>query len=215
MKLIVYDVETTGLIAESDRIVEFGATLLDSGKEVASYNWIIRPYRTSCFVPAGAEKIHGISKQMIEKDGVLFSTIGKQLQDILENADVHCAFNETFDRGFMKCALEGIGLNFPVRPVIDPIRIAYRFIPYDVLRKKRLIDLCNFCGITLEDAHRAEHDARATAKLLLKMCDELEVSLEDLLMDSPSKLLGKFHLQQPHLDPIVALYSGLPKKIYK
>ena len=92
MKLIIFDVETTGLIAETDRIVEFGAVTLHNSKEISSFNRIIRPYRRSCFVPFAAEKVHGISKEMIERDGVLWSTIGQEIFSILNESDTHCAF---------------------------------------------------------------------------------------------------------------------------
>lgn len=215
MIITVLDVETTGLLPDSDRIIEFGSVSFDySGKEVYESNFIIRPHRNSCYVPFEAFKIHGISEDYIREHGQQWSNVASNVYEIINRSDSLCAFNHEFDMAFVENALAGVGLMFPKKKWVDPLSMAQRFIPYSVSPKKNLAALCRVFDVNLEGAHRAVHDSRATGELLFKMLKELDIKIEDMV-DNNVKMFGKYHTSVKHFDPMEALYSGLPKKSIK
>lgn len=215
MIITVFDVETTGLLPDSDRIIEFGSVSFDyDGKEVYEFGSIIRPRRNSCYVPYEAYKIHGISEEFIEEHGKLWSDVSVNIHKIFSRSDALCAFNKDFDISFIKNGLKGVDLEFPNKPCIDPLSMAQRFIPYSTSPKKNLAALCRMFDINLSDAHRAVYDSRATGQLLFKMLKELDIKIDDMV-DNKVKMFGKYHTSVKHFDPLEALYSGLPKKSIK
>ena len=216
MRITVFDVETTGLNPKTDRMVEIGIVHFDDFKERGSYGRIIRPYRNSCYVPYEAYVVHKISEEMIRRDGVLWTSIAEKVREELASADYWCAFNAEFDVGFIGEAMAGVGIELDPKPIIDPLKIAQRFIPYSVMRKKRLVDICDKFGILLDEAHRAVQDSRATGHALFALLDELELlnKIDELTKHHPL-CWGKFQFEeQQHVDPFLALYNGLPRKSY-
>lgn len=215
MIVTVLDVETTGLIPDSDRIIQFGATIIDTSteKEIDAVNIIIKPRKNSCYVPYEAYRVHGISEEYIKANGKLFKSVYKTIESTISRADVVCAYNHSFDKAFIEHALLGMGTRIPDKDWIDPLLIAQRFIPYSVAPKKNLLAMCAMFDVPLnkEDAHKADADARATGILLFRMLKELDISITNVL-DPTFKMYGKYHTSQKHFDPMESLYSGLPKK---
>ena len=214
MKICAFDVETTGLCPKTDRIVEIGIVTFVDLVVQSRYNQIVRPSKNSCYVPLEAERIHGISEQMIINKGKLWLDIAHEVKDILESADIWCAYNADFDIGFVRSAMEGVGLTIKNIPVVDPFRIAQRFIPYSVLRRRNLGAVAKFFGIELEKAHRASEDAAATGAIFRKMCEELDLEPGELVGARPTKL-GKWILEEEYVDVFRSTYSCLPRKYHR
>ena len=58
-EFIALDLETTGLAAQSDRVVEIGAIrFLETGEELGRYQTLVNP---RCPMPASAYAVHGLS----------------------------------------------------------------------------------------------------------------------------------------------------------
>lgn len=215
MRIAYFDLETTGLDEQMHRICEVGLIIEESGKELLAYNKLVRPYRTSCYMPTEAYRVHGISEQDLRADGVLWSSIAKEYHDHLKSCDVICAYNSSFDIKFLTEAFSGVDLSFPEKDVIDPLHILYRFVPQSLMRKKNLGAAAKRYEISYDGAHRAVQDCRILALVLKGIMSELDIkSIEDLIGNKPLGWGKNKFKNVRRFDPFEALYNGLPKKTY-
>ncbi|MFZ9427273.1 MAG: PolC-type DNA polymerase III, partial [Ilumatobacteraceae bacterium] len=75
------------------------------------------------------------------------------------------AHNAPFDTRFLRTAAEQLGMSLPWVGVLCTLDLSRRLDPAR-RRNHRLSTLCEEYGISLDQAHDALHDARATAELL-------------------------------------------------
>lgn len=163
---IAFDLETTGLVAETDRVVEIGAVRFDAlGHELGRFETLVHPERR--MAPA-AEAVHGIS------DGMLAGAprareVLPALLDFLGDAESTAlvAHNAGFDAGFLGRELLRAGLAPPDHPVIDTLALARRKLPE--LRDHRLDTLVRLYGLDPNGAHRALGDCLRVKGLWLAL----------------------------------------------
>jgi DNA polymerase III subunit epsilon len=161
----VVDVETTGLDPEQDRIVEVAVVRLSpAGVITGEYVTLVRPDG-----PAGppeaaavAAEIHGISDADL-LHAPSFRRIAAALAGRLAGA-VIAGHNVAFDLGFLAAEFGRVGVAMPELPSVCTHSLAAALYPD--MERHRLADCCAAAGITLDDAHTALGDARATARLL-------------------------------------------------
>ncbi len=162
---VVLDVETTGLNKYSDEIIEIGAVRVENGVEVAEFSQLIDPGRP---VPERVTQLTGISGAMLRGQ--------PRLMDVLPDFAKFCegailvAHNAEFDIAFFRRAFRAAGLPFDY-PVLDTLMLVRN--QYPALRSHKLGNMCKQLGISLANAHRAVHDARATSLMLLKALAEV------------------------------------------
>ena len=94
-KIVVFDVETTGLHPYEDEILQFSACDGDGNTLLNTY---IRPYVKKSW--NGAEQIHGISADMVA-DAPYIHEILPKIKGIFESAKVLVAYNGHFDMSFL------------------------------------------------------------------------------------------------------------------
>lgn len=154
----VVDVETTGLDAERDRIVEIAIVRTRSKGEVIDEWW--------SFVNPGGElssrAIHGIDRA----DLVTAPAFG-ELADVISDR-IGClpmvAHNANFDSAFLSREYSRAGCQPPDPVVICTLKESHRYLPR--LRRRRLVDCCRAVGVENPAPHTALGDAHATAALL-------------------------------------------------
>ncbi|MDD4686288.1 MAG: exonuclease domain-containing protein [Clostridia bacterium] len=161
---VVYDVETTGLEAETCELIEIGAVKIVNGVYTEKFQSLIKPkVRISDFIT----EITGITNEMVEnapsseeviKDFFLFS-----------KDTILAGYNVNFDMKFIEKAANEIGLSFD-NEVQDIMVLARQNIHVGNYKLKTVV---NSLGINLVDAHRAYNDAFATAEVLLKLSKAL------------------------------------------
>jgi DNA polymerase-3 subunit epsilon len=59
-RLAAFDIETTGVNPESDRIVTAAVSLLGGGQPAEHLSWLVDP---GIEIPAGASSVHGITTE--------------------------------------------------------------------------------------------------------------------------------------------------------
>ena len=158
--LVAFDVETTGLDVNNDRIVEISCVKLRSDGSRETYTRRVNPQRPIC---AAATAVHGISDADVATEPT-FAALAPSLYGFLRGADL-TGFNiEQFDLPLLAREFARVDLRFPEEPVriIDSWRIFLRNEPRDLSAAYRF-----YCGRELEAAHSAEADARAAAEVLL------------------------------------------------
>jgi DNA polymerase-3 subunit epsilon len=153
-----FDVETTGLDASRERIVEIAVVRTNAdGQVLGEYTTLVNPQGA-----VSGTRIHGISE-----NDVLAAPTFAQLSPRFLNAmagAVAVAHNAVFDIGFVAAEQGRLGAEIRVPYICTKELRALVGLP-----GTRWLSLANSCqeeGIALHDAHSALADARATAQLL-------------------------------------------------
>ncbi len=162
---VILDVETTGLSPLNDTIIELGAVKFVNGEEVAEFSQLINPMRP---LPAKIVEITGITDAMLTG----MPTIDQVLPDFVKFCEgaVLAAHNADFDMGFVGRAFSALGHKMD-HPVIDTLSLSRNMFRAE--KSHKLGAVAKRLGISLKNAHRAVHDARATGLILVKMLDML------------------------------------------
>lgn len=154
---VCFDLETTGLCVEEDHILEIGAVKVADGKVVDRFSKFIRQELP---ISPLITNLTGITDEMVA-DAQEGEEVLRQFVDFCEE-HILVGHNIMFDYRFTKRFAKMYGLPFEKRG-IDTLKIA-RKVHKDI-PSKSLECLCSHYGIINASAHRAYHDALATAKL--------------------------------------------------
>lgn len=160
-RIVVFDLETTGLQATSCKIIEIGAVLMVDGVIKQTFSTLINPEE---HIPEDASRTNNIYDEDV-KDAPLFKDIVGDFYKFCYGATM-CAHNAPFDIGFITYHGRQFLYNFD-NPVIDTLAMAKKIFKRD--RNNNLGDLCKQFDIDLTNAHRALFDTIATAKVLKKL----------------------------------------------
>lgn len=169
---VAFDLETTGLDAENDYIIEIGALKVRDGKVCERFIEFVKP---PVSVSKRITEITGITNEMVQ--------VARNTKDIIRDFvsfcgdDVLVGHNLMFDYKFMKKYAVNFGYSFEKKG-IDTLKIARKV--HKDLESKSLGILCGHYHIVNQAAHRAYHDALATAKLYHMMAHEFEQEQPDV-----------------------------------
>jgi len=173
---VAFDLETTGLSAESDRIVEIGAVRFDaSGEILGEFERLVNPLRPS---GARARAVHGISDEELaraETAEVILPLFLEFLGD--PGRTTLMAHNASFDAGFLGRELARLGQPMPGHAVIDTLAMARKCWPK--LGGHKLDFLANRLGLDPHGPHRALADSRRVRGIWLAIeAEKLKVEAE-------------------------------------
>jgi len=157
--LAVLDLETTGIDARIDRVVEVGVLKLDPAAGPIRYRRLINP---GIPIPEAAVAVHGIADEDVAARP-RFRAIAPRLARLLADADL-AGFNlRRFDLPFLAAEFRRAGVEFAIagRAVLDSQQIFHAHEPRDLAAALR-----HYCGRAHEEAHSALADAEATAAVL-------------------------------------------------
>lgn len=171
MPIAAFDLETTGPSPLSDRIVTAHLSLINPATgTIQPRDWLLNP---GIDIPAGATAVHGITTEHAREHGQDYTEGVQQIRDALINAweagHVVVAFNGAFDLTLVNAECERLGIGpLDLGPVVDPFIVDKQ---HDKYRKgsRKLGDVCQHYGITLDNAHEAAADALAAARLAYKL----------------------------------------------
>ena len=199
---IAFDVETTGLNPLENEIIEIGALKVRDGKVAERFMEFIKP--TTSISPA-ITSLTGITNDMVVQARPRCSVVADFL-DFCEE-DVLIGHNVSFDYSFMKCSAAADGLPFE-KMGIDTLKIAQKVLKD--LDSKSLGSLCDYYHIENKSAHRAYHDALATAKLYQTLAHYFEE--KDPKIFKPVQLTYKVKKPQPATPKQIAFLNNLIRK---
>lgn len=184
---ICFDIETTGLNPEKDRIIEIGALKVKEGRITEHFSELINP---GMELPTLITNLTGISNAMLEDAPPLSKVLGRFLAFVEDYPLM--GHNVRFDYSFVKTAAVGENLTFN-RKGIDTLELCKRLHPD--LESRSLESMCRFYGITNDHAHRAHDDAKATVLLYVNLCNGYFNENRELFQPRP--LLHKVKKSQP------------------
>ena len=156
---VVADLETTGLRADADEVLEFAAIrAAQDGTIISEFSALVRVAR----VPTEITALTGITQQAVDQDGQPLSVA---LRAFAEFIGSHPVFfhNAPFDRGFLQRASEqtGVGLVFAIHDTLPLARQAW-----PTLGAYKLRVLSAHVGAP-PPTHRGLSDARAALAVLM------------------------------------------------
>jgi DNA polymerase III subunit alpha, Gram-positive type len=207
---VVFDVETTGLSAVYDTIIELAAVKIHKGEVIDKFEAFANPHHP---LSATTIELTGITDDMVSSA----PDIDVVLTDFREwmGDSILVAHNASFDIGFLNMGLQKIGLEKSANPVIDTLELG-RFL-YPTFKNYRLNTLAKKFDIELTQHHRAIYDTEATGHILLKMlkdATEKEILYHDQFNDYMGEG-GAFKRARPsHCTLLVKTQEGL-KNLFK
>jgi DNA polymerase-3 subunit alpha (Gram-positive type) len=157
---VVFDIETTGLSFSNDRITEIGAVKVEKGAIVDRFSALVDPER-----PLSQEIIEltGLTDEMLKGQ----PTIDRVLPDFLDfcGKAALVAHNAAFDIAFIRENADRLDLSFSPT-IVDTLSLSRLLLKK--IRRHKLNTVAKHLKISLDNHHRAEDDAQATAEILLK-----------------------------------------------
>ena len=158
LDFVVIDVETTGLTANLNSIVQVTAIRFEDFQPTEMFSTYINPTKP---IPEDAIKIHGITDEMV-KDAPVFDWVIDSLDEFIGKSNL-VGHNLTFDLKFLY--KNGYDFLKHKRMLFDTLEIS-KSIDKDAYSRK-LTDLCKDNSILFPDAHSSEPDALAAGLLFL------------------------------------------------
>ena len=163
---VVFDVETTGLSAIYNDLIQVAASKMYKGNIIAEFDEFINPGHP---LSAFTTELTGITDDHVKNAKPLVQVL-KEFQEFCKDT-VLVAHNATFDVGFMNANYERHGLPKITQPVIDTLEFARNLYPE--YKRHGLGPLTKRFGVALEHHHMANYDAEATGRLLFIFIKEV------------------------------------------
>jgi len=174
--IVVLDFESTGLNTGTARIIEVGAVKLENGTVTDSFEQLVNPGEP---LKDKITEITGITDRMLEGQPTAAEVLPR-LMDFIGDLPI-AAHNAAFDASLLRAELKRLGLSFRA-PVMDTLSYARKLYAGE-MKTFRLSSLCKHLGVSLKNAHRAVHDATATALCLKRMEEETRERYPDIRTD--------------------------------
>jgi DNA polymerase III subunit epsilon len=157
--LCFFDLETTGSDVYKDRIVQIALIKYPKdGSGPIERKYLVNPLQP---ISIEATLIHGISNDMV-RDAAPFKLLAVEIFDFIGDSDLGGYNSNRFDIPLLIEEFSRVGLTFSLegRRLIDALQIFYKMEPRTLQAALKF-----YCGKTLEQAHDALADTRATAEV--------------------------------------------------
>lgn len=170
--IVFFDLETTGININTDRIVEIGYLKIYPNGNEESKNMRINPEMP---IPAQSSAVHGIYDADVANSPT-FKDVAKEIARDLEGCDLAGFNSNRFDipvlaEEFLRA---GVDIDMMKRKFVD-VQVIYHKLEQRTLSAAYKF----YCGKDLTDAHSAEADTRATYEVLKGQLDKYPDVLEN------------------------------------
>ncbi|WPO88511.1 exonuclease domain-containing protein [Herbiconiux sp. KACC 21604] len=167
-RLVVFDLETTGIDVETSRVVTANVSRLDaSGVVTRRRDWLADP---GVEIPLQATAVHGVATARARAEGrpaaEVVGEIVEELRAALEDGYALVIYNAPYDLTLLarEAVRHGVAPLVGPFPVIDPLVIDKRVDRYR--KGKRTLEVtASVYGVDLTDAHDAGADAIAAGRV--------------------------------------------------
>lgn len=196
---VAVDLETTGLAAYKERIIEIGAVRMRDGVEVDSFSTLVDP---EWELPERITELTGICPEMLEGAPKEEEALEAFLQ--FAGDSVLLGHNLPFDYSFLKTACVR-GKKEYERQGIDTLVYAKKHLAD--LPSRTLPALCEYYGIDNGTAHRALDDARSAALLYERMRELFGDAKEEQLVYRLKKMEPMTAAQKNYLNDLIKYHK--------
>lgn len=161
-----FDLETTGIDVETDRIVTATVVQCGAGQPTVPANWLADP---GIDIPDGAAKVHGITTERARAEGKpapeVVADVLAALGQVIASGIPIVAMNARYDLTLLDREAARYGLPpLPDSPVIDPLVLDKHVDRYR-RGKRNLTALCDHYQVELGAAHTSDADAIAACRV--------------------------------------------------
>lgn len=170
-RLAGFDLETTGVDVETDRIVTACVVQCGGKHPTQSSTWLANP---GVDIPDEAASVHGITTEQAQAEGqpagqVVEQVVAALVQVVLSGIPI-VAMNASFDLTM----LDREARRHRVMPLTDHVGDDLRVVDPRIIDKqvdtyrpgkRTLTDLCRLYGVRLDGAHSADADALAACRV--------------------------------------------------
>ncbi len=176
-RLAAFDMETTGVHPESDRIVTAAVSVVGADVEGEHHAWLLDP---GVPIPAEASAVHGITTEMARAEGAPPQEAVEEIVDLLSRCLLDGAPIVAYNARFDLTILDREARRHGIEPLLDRVGGPDGLLVIDPLvldkhvdrfrkGKRTLQQVCLHYRIGHEDAHSANADALAAARLAYRL----------------------------------------------
>ena len=163
---VAFDLETTGLSARTDRIIEIGAVILKNGVEIDRFQTFVDPERP---LERKIVDLTGITDEMLKGAPKIEEVLPKFLEFIGDRVLV--AHNADFDTGFIRAECNRLG--YPYRYTsADTLILSQNLLPQ--LNKFKLNIVSDYLSLPEFNHHRAADDSVTCGLIMHRLMQKLE-----------------------------------------
>lgn len=165
--IVFFDIESTGVAPNDDRIVDIALVKRNIDGSEEFFSSLVDPEMP---IPPEVEAIHHISNAMVMGQPT-FKQLAPKILEFIGDADLGGFGVVKFDVPMLMAEFKRAGTAFPIenRGIVDALTIFHRMEPRSLGAALKF-----YCGRPLEDAHRAEPDARASMEVFFKQLERYE-----------------------------------------
>lgn len=178
LTFVAFDVETTGLDPQRDRIIEIGAIRFDQDGPRGEHEQLVNP---GCPIPRNAIAVHGITNEAVASCPTLETALPRAIEFFGDC--ILLAHNAPFDKGFFDVAFAEAGMKPLPNPILCTVELARAAFP--AFHDHKLTTLVRRLRIPVIAHHRALADAAYSAEVFRKCVECMDsgwgASLDNLL----------------------------------
>lgn len=198
--MVAFDVETTGLDAELEEIIELGAVKFTFERwkeglhpvELDSFAQLVKPSKP---IPADVSAINHIFDEMVKEAPPLGQALPRFIR-FCGFSSILVAHNASFDAEFIGRAIAAHRLPIPKNPIFDSLKlfrkISFEYASHKLGRIAERLQPELRIELRQQDLHRADYDCRVLAHVLAA-CLRRRFADSDLLMANAMKKLTSVH----------------------
>lgn len=189
---VLFDLETTGVSRQKDRITEIGAIYVVNDTIVDQFSMLVNPgydeFGNKILISNRITTLTGITNEMVRNQPEEKEAVTQFLTWVQEKGNSSCFAGQNvkaFDIPFLKVAAKRANIEFKPKSVIDTLVYAKRCR----LKERGLVE--NYQQSTLAkhynfsyNAHRAVDDVRACFTILQKLKEEAKTYGVDVVAES-------------------------------
>ena len=174
--LVAFDLETTGVMVDRDRIVEIALVRVEPDGSRRTFRSLVNPEMP---IPPAASAVHHITDDDV-RDAPVLAALAGEVVAFFDGADLAGFNSARFDAPFLESELRRVGcdVSFAGRRHFDAFAI------FRIMEPRTLVAAYKkYCGKDLTDAHSALADVEATIDVL-----DAQIAHYDEVPDTPAEL---------------------------
>jgi DNA polymerase-3 subunit epsilon len=154
-RFVVFDLETTGLTAGRNEIIEIGAIRVNrDSTQHETYQSLVKPTKK---VPKKITDLTGITQEMVNAEGQMLDSALREFAEFVGDLRL-VTFNAEFDMSFLNAATSQTGMASFRNPISCALKMSRRAWPGR--QSYRLSDLSRDGNLNAEGNHRALGDCQ-------------------------------------------------------
>ena len=218
---LIFDTETTGLpknwsapISDTNnwpRCIQIAWQLHDAmGNLIEHQDYLIQPEGFN--IPYDAERIHGISTELAQQQGISLQEVLEKFNVALSKANYIVGQNLGFDVNIMGCEFYRLGMqsqmsSMPILDTCTEVTASLVQLPGGRGGKFKLPTLTELhhylFGVPFSEAHNATADVEATTRCFLELIKREVFTKEEL--DVPADYFKEFNEKNPKTMQLIGL----------